>query len=97
MLLSMLPAAAVLGVPLLAQLCWGVPYSRRLSFCNTFSKRILNTYYVHQLYKSMEYTDLLLKGHTVSKEDRHEDIIMLCGEGWGIDDRGMPSGLQLTG
>lgn len=74
----------------LMQLCWEtyaavlrVPYSWRRSFFNTFA--ILSTYYVHQLYKSGEYTDLLLKEHAVTGKERCEDRSWCyCGTGWGI-------------
>lgn len=71
--LLMLPGSTMLGVPLSGTAMPRVPYSWRLSFCNTFTKYLLNTYHVHQLYKSIECTDLLLKGCTISGEDRHED------------------------
>lgn len=70
--LLMLPGSTMLGVPLSGTAMPRVPYSWRLSFCNKFTKHLLSTYHVHQLYKSIEYTDLL-KGRTISGEDRHED------------------------
>lgn len=71
--LSMLPGSTLLGVPLSGTAMPRVPYSWRLSFCNTFIKHRLSTYHVHQLFKSIECTDLLLKGRTISGEDRRED------------------------
>lgn len=71
--LLMRPGSTMLGVPLSGTAMPRVPYSWRLSFCNTFIKHLLSTYHVHQLFKSIACTDLLLKGRTISGEDRHED------------------------
>lgn len=85
----MLPDATVLGVPLSSAAVLGVPYRDRLSVIH-----FPIMHYVHQLYESVEYTDLLLKGHSQWGKTGMRQIMMLCGTGWGIDNTGMPAGLQ---
>lgn len=73
-----------------AQLCWeSLTHGDCLSMIH-----FPFLYYVCQLYESMEYTDLVLKGHTVSREERHETDATAVWHRLGVYNRGMLAGLQ---